>query len=55
MTDRSTAQSPHSDPDAEALEWFAHYSDAPDAAYVFHRNRFVAAATPMPRATARCC
>jgi len=33
MTDRSTAQSPHSDLDAEALEWFARYSDAPDAAY----------------------
>lgn len=33
MTDRTTAQSPHSDLDAEALEWFARYSDAPDAAY----------------------
>lgn len=33
MTDRTIAQSPNSDLDAEALEWFARYSDAPDAAY----------------------
>ncbi|MEG1735218.1 MAG: FecR domain-containing protein [Comamonas sp.] len=33
MTDRTIAQSPNSDLDAEALEWFARYSDAHDAAY----------------------
>lgn len=33
MTDRTIAQLPNSDLDAEALEWFARYSDAPDAAY----------------------
>ncbi|CAM4287022.1 FecR family protein [Comamonas aquatilis] len=33
MTDRTIAQSPNIDPDVEALEWFARYSDAPDAAY----------------------
>ncbi|NIF86574.1 Fe2+-dicitrate sensor protein [Comamonas sp. Tr-654] len=33
MTDRTIAQPLNSDLDAEALEWFARYSDAPDAAY----------------------
>lgn len=33
MTDRTIAQLPNSDLDAEALEWFARHSDAPDAAY----------------------
>ena len=33
MTDRHTVHAPDSDLDAEALEWFARFSDAPEKAY----------------------